>query len=708
MIRAVVNAGRAGLFGALWLGLAACHPDPVVTTGPCDDVNEALGVTVCLHDIPDSPTWNVISGVGNTDDVERLASYMTPASDDAPLPTLFVNQNIFPLHYNMLTQAFPDLYAGLTWEEYGTMVTAGADRTYYAGDISQRRNSDGSVWYSFIVWENPADATTTPTLQQVTDTWTALTERFGLADLVYVPYTEAQEATAATWDNAPFTIRNIDDDVAYEPYTEATGYGTVRLYTLDALDAATVAGDYGYQDVLVLDQAPLDLERVVAGIATGTRQGALSHINVRAAARGTPNCYIQDPMAAFAAWEGQLVRFQCGAEDWSVSAATQEDAQAWWDAIRPDPVTIPTPDLDWDEPVPLLDLPTDTAADRAQNLTRFGSKGSNLGTLYQRIPPEYQLDGFVLPFAYYDRFMRGTTWTVDLGAGPETASFQDTLDVWLNDEPFRTDAAVRHARLDALRTAIESAPVDSAIVDPVVAEIRAVWGRDDVMVRFRSSSNAEDALEFSGAGLYTSESGCVADEVDGDDLGPSRCDADKDSERSVAAALTTVWASLWTMQAFEERDWYGIDHAQTAMGILVDTRLDDEQANVVAFTGNPSAVDDRYLVEAQIGAYDVVSAEAGVYPETSLVTVKDGDVSQILRVDTSSERAAGDWVLDDAQLTELSELFWDIAAIYPQDDATPDDTTVLWDTEWKVDAAGQLIIKQIRPFLRDDAALLGG
>jgi LysM repeat protein len=93
----------------------------------------------------------------------------------------------------------------------------------------------------------------------------------------------------------------------------------------------------------------------------------------------------------------------------------------------------------------------------------------------------------------------------------------------------------------------------------------------------------------------------------------------------VAAALTTVWASLWTMQAFEERDWYGIDHAQTAMGILVDTRLDDEQANVVAFTGNPSAVDDRYLVEAQIGAYDVVSAEAGVYPETSLVTVKDGE-----------------------------------------------------------------------------------
>lgn len=686
--------------------LLACEETTSAFPGPCDDVNESLGLTVCVHGIPDQPAWEEISGEGNTDDVERLASYMTPAVDDAPLPTLFVNQNLFPLHYDMLTQAFPDLYAGMTWEEYGEMV-AGADRTYFAGDISQRINDDGSTWYSFILWEKPSQIETTPTLEQVTTAWQQLTERFQIGALTFVPYTEAQEASVAGWTDAPFPIEVLDDDVSYEVYTAATGYGTVRMYTLDELETATADGEYGYQDILILDEAPLDLERVVAGVVTGTRQGALSHINVRAAARGTPNCFIDAPFDALAEWEGQLVRFTCGEDDWSIATATQAEAQAWWDEIRPDPVEIPDPDLSWTELVPLLDLPTDTSTERDLNLTRYGAKGSNLATLYQRIPAEYQLDGFVIPFAYYDQFMRRATWTVDLGGGDVTATFQETIDAWLDDDTFRSDAAVRRERLDTLRAAMEEAAVDASIVDPIVAEIRAVWGRDDVMVRFRSSSNAEDGLEFSGAGLYTSESACVADEVDGDDEGPSACDADKDNERTVAAGLTTVWASLWTMQAFEERDWYGIDHGQVAMGILCDTRVDDEQANVVAFTGNPTAIDDRYLIEAQIGEYDVVSAEAGIYPETELVTVEGGDVTKILRVDGSSELEAGEWVLTDAQITELAELFWDIAEVFPQDEVAPADTTILWDTEWKVDAGGQLLIKQIRPFLRDDGALVG-
>ena len=687
-------------------GLLAACTTPAVT-GPCDDANARLGVLACVHSVPDDVMWWVVSGSSTTGDVTRLASYMTPATDAAPLPTLYVNQNLFPLHYDLLTQAFPDLYAGLTWDQYGELV-AGPDRTYLAGDLSAHRDDDGSVWYGFVVWERAAEADTTVTLAQVTAAYDAITETFGVAPVSWVPYTENQEAAAQSWGETPFPIREVDDDVDYEVYTQGTGYGTVRGYTLADLDQATADAAYGYQDLLVLDEAPLDLERVVAGVVTGSRQGALSHINVRSAARGTPNCYVADPLTKLADWEGLLVRFTCGEDAFSLDLTTEAEAQAWWDSIRPDPVDVPTPDLSWTALTPLLELPTDTAAERDLNLSRYGAKGSNLGTLYQRIPAEYQLDGFVIPFWYYDRFVREATWTVDLGAGEVEASFQETLDAWLSDPAFLTDAAVRRERLDALREGMEDATVPADLVEAIDAEVLATWGRDDVMVRFRSSSNAEDALEFSGAGLYESESGCLADALDGDDEGPSICDPDKDKEQTIARALKQVWASLWNMAAYEERDWYGVDQSAVAMGVLADTRIDDEQANAVAFTGNPTALDDRMMIQAQVGAYDVVSAEAGITPETILVTVEDGEVTKILRVDTSSELESGEWVLDDAQVTELSELLWQIDQDFPVDDVAPDGGTILLDTEWKVDASGQLLIKQVRTFLRDDDSMAGG
>ena len=40
------------------------------------------------------------------------------------------------------------------------------------------------------------------------------------------------------------------------------------------------------------------------------------------------------------------------------------------------------------------------------------------------------------------------------------------------------------------------------------------------------------------------------------------------------------------------------------------------------------------------------------------------------------------------------------AEVFPIDEAVPDTATVLLDTEWKLREDGQLVIKQLRPFLR--------
>ena len=225
------------------------------------------------------------------------------------------------------------------------------------------------------------------------------------------------------------------------------------------------------------------------------------------------------------------------------------------------------------------------------------------------------------------------------------------------------------------------------------------FGDDKVMVRFRSSSNAEDALAFSGAGLYDSTSACLADERDDDVDGPSRCDEDKDSERTLTRAIGKVWASLWKMEAYEERTWYGMDHRMVQMGILVNTRSKDERANIVAFSGNPTAEDDRTLVNAQLGELDVVSAKPGVFPEKNLLEIYGHVVQTILRVNHSSEKPDG-WILNASQLEELGHVFSKIEGDYPIDETIPPNATLLLDTEWKVLSDGRLVIKQIRPFLR--------
>ena len=404
---------------------------------------------------------------------------------------------------------------------------------------------------------------------------------------------------------------------------------------------------------------------------------------------------------ALADWKDQLVHFECGKADYTVETATAEDAQAWWDSIRPDPVTICDPDLDETWMAPLLELPTDTYDERHDNVCTYGAKGANLATLYQLIPAEYQLGGFIIPFHYYDSFVQNHTWVVDLGSGPATYTFQETIDAWLADDTFLTDATVRAERLDDLTHAMEhESALDTDVRDMVIDQVRTVWDGDDYqMVRFRSSSNAEDGIDFSGAGLYLSESGCIADELDGDEEGPSWCDPDKPDEQTLSHALLEVWSSAWLMVAYDERDWYGIDQSKVAMGVLVDDRTNDEQANIVAFSGNSTSYGDpRYLVNAQCCELEVVAPDAGVYPEKTLLTMDDaGGVSKIERVSQSSET---DEVLTDEQLDEVGWLLWSIVQVYPLDYEVSEGHDVVWDTEMKILDDGQLIIKQIRPFQR--------
>jgi len=657
-----------------------------------------VGQNVCAHRIDDWKSWQQLALPSSAHDQIAFTKYLSPVRDDARLPALFMNVNIYTLHYDLLAEAFPNEFPLLNHSEYNHFIQS-PQREFTAGSLVQF-SDDGEPQFGFTVVDDPADDEATVSYQQALLTWQQLSAGLSLGELAFLPKTSNQAAVAATW-GAPFPIAGVDDSIEYEAYTRAVGYGTVRLYDLDELAEATEAVAFGFEDILILDEAPADIEQVISGAVTGTRQGELSHLNVRSAARGTPNCFIPLPHKALSEWEGRLVRMECGETKLTFAETTLAEAEAFWEELQPDPLQIPSANLSWTEMEGLLEVPTTDSAERAAALSRYGSKGANLAALYQRTDASVQLQGFLIPFHYYDAFMSSGLWDVDLGSGEGEHSFTETITYWLNDPNFTGDGLVRRQRLAALREAIRASTADPALIDALDTRIRAVFGGDLEMVRFRSSSNAEDALEFSGAGIYDSTSACLADERDADSKGPSLCDADQDNERGLQRALLKVWASLWNTEAFEERRWYGIDHSAAAMGILVNTRSKNEQANFVAFTANPTSnSDDRMLVNAQIGELDVVSAGPGVIPEKTLLTVDAGTVTEVVRVSASSVVLPGVQVLSDNQLGELGGHLWTIREDFPIDAQPPTERDLLLDTEWKVLEDGRMIIKQVRPFLR--------
>ncbi len=649
----------------------------------------------CVDDVPDRDTWAAISARVATPEVRSAAKFLSPARDDARIPTIFLDAQEHPLHIDLLTGPLADRFPGITPPAYLDLVLP-AGRELFAGGIQEM--TDGT--WAFTVLDDPQVPASTVTQADLTRLHAALSADFLLGELKWLPITPLQQAAAAGFVGAPFDIIGLEP-VSYEAYVLATGYGTIRHYDPAGFAAATAEVGFGFRDILVLDEAPIDVERPISGAVTGTRQAALSHLNVRSAARGTPSCYAEDLQALVEAWDGRLVQLTCAADGLEVRAASLTEAEAAWDALRPAPVEVEPPDLDQRDLSPLLALPTTDVAARELARRQYGSKGTNLAALYQRLPGDaHEFPGFLIPISAYDDHLRAATWTVDLGDGPTNVSLYDTLEAWHADPAFYADGAARRDQLLDLADAIQSATVDEALLATVAAEIRATFPANQG-VRLRSSSNVEDVLTFSGAGLYDSTTACIADDDDDDVRGPSRCDPDQDDERPLADALRGTWASLWRIQAWEEREWYGVDHTRVGMGVLVNPRTRDEAANIVAFTGDPNdADDDRMLINAQAGDLEVVSADPGVHPEQVRLTLADGAVSRITREVASSEVPAGAEVLDDDAYRSIGALLWTISQTFPLDQEPPPGRDVVWDTEWKQEASGRLVIKQIRPFLR--------
>jgi hypothetical protein len=353
----------------------------------------------------------------------------------------------------------------------------------------------------------------------------------------------------------------------------------------------------------------------------------------------------------------------------------------------------------------------------------YGVKAANLGELRRLLPAEHRVDGFAIPFAAYDRFVREGALAGQIAA-------------LLDDPAARADTVARNARLKALRAAITAAPFEPALLAAVktAAVTHYGAGATTLPLRFRSSTNAEDLDDLSGAGLYESKSGCLADDEDGDDEGPSRCltaarktqlesylarwqaelaahpdrhwigeivegvKSDLTKEKPVATAIRKVWASLWNDRAFDDREYYAIDHRRVFMGIAVHPAFHGEQAEAVAVTNLPGGSGAPvFRVVAQLGEVGVVRPiDPSAVPETLTFQRSPAHApTAVMRLTPSSISPGGAPMWSDAALRVLAGLLFQVqdhfVGVYGGNRARR------FDVEVDVTSDARIVVKQVRP-----------
>ena len=610
--------------------------------------------------------------IGCADDFQILASEPISASipgarsgktvvdrvDDNSL--YFQNSKTYQIHWEFASAhlsgdglpVVPELGLFNTTEYYSP------DRRFILGAVTYYEEPD--VWaYEISPYDTASAELIETAFRQIQDH-----TYFG-EDLYFHPTSISVEDQAALLpDDIPIvTTDELFAGISYQPLNLATSIGELTFKTLEDLEVAPP----GFREVVVLEAVPNDIS-VVAGIITSEFQTPLSHINVLSQNRGTPNMALRQAFdnEDLRALEGKWVELTVGATEYTVREVTQNEADEWWEANKPEPLFVEPMDTSIESFTPIediVDFSGDLPSEISAKVPAFGGKATNFSVLAQIGEDVPTPDAFAIPVAHYNRFM-------------EQNGFWDEVDVMLADEEFIASGAVRMARLEALREAIKVAPVDEQLVADVTDYLNANYPGQ--RVRMRSSTNAEDISGFNGAGLYTSKS----------------ADPNDDNYR-IDDAMRKVWASTWSLRAFEERSYYSIEHRNIGMALLCHRSFPDEEANGVAITRNifdASGLEPAFYINVQFGDASVVLPDPGVTADRLLYyfNMPGSPVVYLAKSNLTDEP-----VLTEGQIYTLGKALDAIHTTYQAAYGGAADYAM--DVEFKMDE-GELWVKQARPY----------
>ncbi len=489
-------------------------------------------------------------------------------------------------------------------------------------------------------------------------------------------------------------------------YSQGWTIGRLRYVAPDEIDSAYRRGDLLAGDVLLTDAVPAEIP-VLAGVISLTASTPNSHVAILANTYGIPFVHLAEQadrrqaldlvgrrivLRAYDQYGRTLVNLVDASD-----TMTAEQAAEFLALKQPPALAIRSV-----EPLGGYSAPVDSLG--PDDIRYFGGKAANYSILRRAIPGNCDV-AMAFSFDLWNAFLGqtladGRTLREEIASRLSSFSFPPASVAALEYELERIRDLFTDDDVTRFSPALEDAVI-AALTDP------AYDFDPNRKIRFRSSTNVEDSEHFSGAGLYDSYSGCLADDLDDDGSGPCRCDPAESKERGVFRAIRKVFASFYNKNAYLERLRHGLSEDQVGMAILVHHSYPDEieLANGVAVLEYGTYGSTIEFV-TQAGAVSVANPEPGLIPEeVSASTSSDSDFVYVRVGRYSNLVPLGQTVLaweDDYKA--LARLLDRAAAQFVQDTGR---TPHKLDFEYKkIAPTGELVVKQIRevPHSSDDRA----
>lgn len=460
-------------------------------------------------------------------------------------------------------------------------------------------NDKRSLIVGTIAWQNPVQKFTFEfwegdliSADLIKQTYETIKKSF-FTEVSFKPNSIRHEDLSENLNIPIVTADEISKNQEYLALNTAKTIG--RIHVIDKLDDTV---EIGYNEILVLNELPLDLPPV-AGIIISKPSSPLSHVNLLAKGWNIPNAYIKNANELFRKYDSYWFEFETTLTDYKLKPCNTKECLDKKSETNPiytkDSFKSPPSDLNVIKLAFLSEM-------RKKDSIIYGSKAANLGEVVRlnKLKDFEVPNGFALPFVYYKQFM-------------EANGFDKIVEELLDNNDFVHNPSVRRKKLEEFRATIQKGKFDEKLKAEILEKWKTTLGKQPVYVR--SSSNAEDTGNFSGAGLYSSVENVTED-------------------GKIIEAVKTVWASIWNYKAYEARERNFVEHTETYMGVFIQVGVKMDNGGVM-ITKDPFDKENKgaVYISSTWGHNIGVTSEKKAIPEQILFTPKSNSVQVLTRSD---------------------------------------------------------------------------